>query len=451
MKRKTIDLRLSAGFASLLIFIAVIGGIGIVQIQNLSGTVDKLGSKYLPMQKSILAMRANNGVYAMEIRNYIFWQSSRYLEAASAAADLATIKNVADNFDENLAVYRALAHKEDQKQWADRVAVSQAELRTLGDLIIGIADKMEKEEVEKEALQDMLNRKLMSFESSIHKINDFLENILEKDSMVLIKSQIVKAEIMKRQALTFLSVAMIIVLFIGSQTAIFVYHDRQRAQQRREQLVKKMIKVEEEEKRNLSLQVHDQMGQDLSGLKIYLDLINKGLKDKDKGVKDNIVAAEKILAQLMEKGHNIAEFLMPPALDEIGLVDTVESLIMQYRQMVEIEIDYQKPDHDIKVSGEDALFLYRVVQEGLTNIVKHAKAVKISIKLTATNHENILMIKDNGKGFDYKEFLEGHIKQHKLGLMGLEERAELLSGKITIKTRIGKGTTLIAQLPTMKG
>jgi len=105
-----------------------------------------------------------------------------------------------------------------------------------------------------------------------------------------------------------------------------------------------MIRIEEESRKSLSLQVHDQMGQELSALKIYLDLVDKSLPTESGEAKKRIAETKKILDGLMEKAHNISELLRPPALDEVGFIDTIGALIFQYKQMTGMHFVFQKPE-----------------------------------------------------------------------------------------------------------
>ena len=99
MKKFSIDWSLLGGFSALLFLIITMGLIGILQIHSLGTTVDNLGTRFLPMQSATLEMRINNSLYAMRIRNYVFWKGSRYLEAAKAATDLGKIEEVEKEFD----------------------------------------------------------------------------------------------------------------------------------------------------------------------------------------------------------------------------------------------------------------------------------------------------------------------------------------------------------------
>lgn len=437
----------------MLFLIVAIGLVGILQIQSLSKRVDELGGRYFPIQKAALEMRINNSLYATGIRNYIFWRSAKYLEAARVAANRRQINTAVEAFDYHLDNYSAFAQTDEQKLWVKRIKELQQELRIIGTRIIDLADRLDEvnSEIEKKELEGSINKLVMDFESRLYRIDDFIDSSVQKANLEVVKEQLFKAELARRRAITLLSWSLIFGLLIGAETAWIVYSNRRKERERREQLVRRMIKLEEEERENLSRQIHDQMGQDLSGLKIYLDLIDRKCPSETGEVRKDIEEGKKILSGLIEKSHNIAELLRPPQLDEVGLTDTLNGLIFQYRQMSGIEIAYQKPEQEIKLSGEQSLFLYRVAQEGLTNIVKHARAKKVEVKLEFKNRTVQLCIQDDGIGFNYKDFLRRPRRRKddrlRLGLLGLKERVELLGGSMEIKTAPGKGTRLTVQLP----
>ncbi len=143
--------------------------------------------------------------------------------------------------------------------------------------------------------------------------------------------------------------------------------------------------------------------------------------------------------------------MRPPALEEVGLVDTITDLIFQYKQISTIKFTYQKPKSSLGLSGEYALILYRAAQEGLTNIIKHSQAKKVKISLNKKPDVVSLAIVDDGIGFNYGQYMKSFRRRSedklRLGLAGLRERVALLNGKMDIDTSPDKGTRLNIELP----
>ena len=446
MKKHSVEWRLLLGFSALLLLIVAIGLIGIFQIQSLSKTVDNLGRSYLPAQEAALKMRINNTLYAMGIRNYVFWKGSKYLEAARATADLGIVQRAAKEFDHQLDIYVSGVWLGKQKQWVEQISASEKELRATGSRIIDLVDE--------NAASESINKLIMTFESQLYRIDDFIDKTIQEFNLSAIKDELREANLQKIRAIGLLKWSLVFGVLIGAETAWLVYRNRRRERERREQLVRRMIRLEEENRTNLSLQVHDQMGQDLSALRIYSDLVDKKVPEENKDVKANVMEIRRILSGLIEKTHNISELLRPPALDEVGLVDTIDALVVQYKQMTGINFVYQRPKFDIRPASEYSLALYRITQEALTNIAKHARAKNVKVNLGVKDKSIQLSIEDDGIGFDYKDFLERSRRRRGarmgLGLLGLKERVELLGGLMVINTAAGKGTKLVVELPAAK-
>lgn len=453
MRKVSVDWRLVGGFSALLFLMVAIGVIGISQIQSLSKRVDDFGKHYFPLQKIALEMRINNSLYARGIRNYIFWRSARYLEAAKAGANQQAIDTAQEAFGRKLVDYTSFVQTSTEKERVDIIDLLQQELRGIGEKIISLVDQLEniKAGAKRSKIEQSINNLVMAFESKLYRIDEFIEESLQKANLEGVEKQLRLAGKAKKRAIALLFWSLFIGLFIGGETAYLIYRNRKSEKESREKLVHRMIRLEEEERQNLSLQVHNQMGQDLSALRIYLDLIDKKLPDKTQELEKKISQSKEILSGLLEKSHNIAELLRPPALEEVGLVDTITDLIFQYKQISPIKFTYQKPKAPLGLSSEYSLILYRVVQEGLTNIVKHSQAKKVKIFLNKEADAVSLAIADDGVGFDYgkyqKSFRRRSEDKLRLGLAGLRERIALLDGKMEVEASSGKGTRLNIELP----
>ena len=201
-------------------------------------------------------------------------------------------------------------------------------------------------------------------------------------------------------------------LIVGSLIALAV--DRRRIKERlyRQDMFNQMINVEEDERKRLSNAVHDEMGQDLSALKIYLGVIQQGLVNLPADMQDKINQCKEIIVGLIEKSHNIAFLLRPPDLDEVGLVESLEALLLEYKHLTGIDYSYQKPGVFFELSAEYSLLFYRITQEFLTNMAKHSGAKHVELKLEQKSNSVELFYADDGAGFDY----------------GAEKKVKVLSG-----------------------
>lgn len=444
------DWKLLGAFSASLIIVIIIGLIGIFQIQFLSEKVDILGKRYLPMQVATLELKVSNNLYAMGIRNYAFWKSSRYLEAARAAADLEAVDKAADEFDRQLRMYSSylnLIEEESgadiswiirQRQWLEEISSYEKELKVLGTRIMEL--------IEKRSGFEAINMSIMAFESALYRIDDFISETIQKDIINSVQEQLLIAEKARRHAIISLWWALILGVFIGAETAWLVYRNLKNESKRRQNIVLEMIRTEERERQHLSAQVHDQMSQDLSALKIYLGLIQQQAHDPSIELQEKMTQSKKIITNLIDKSHDISLLLRPPSLDEIGLVDSLEALMIDYSRLSKSNYKYEKPEQDIKLSPEYSLYLYRFTQEALTNAAKYAGAKNLKIELKFSSKRVELFYEDDGNGFDYerlnREYYRRTEDRLRLGLLGLKERAELLGGSMSIDTSPGNGTRI---------
>ncbi len=451
-RRSNIDWKTFAGFSGLLFLIIVIGLIGIHQIQILSKIVNRLALSDVPIQNAVLEMKSSNNKYAMGVRSYMYWRGSKYLESAAVGAKLNLVREASRNFDEYLALYESLVVTPDQKEWANSLRLSEAQLRSIGEAIIDLVSRMDSSGyAEKTELEARINRQMMAFENTLYRIDAFLEDPVQKYNLSSIDARLAVAQAGRRNSIIFLSWSLFVGSILAAQTAFLIQRRSKREREHREMLWRTVIRVEEEERNNLSLQIHDQMGQDLSAIKIYLGLIERELAPEAADERDKIEKAKKIIDELMGKAHNISELLRPPELDDLGLSESIAALVEQYRQITEVNYNFSKPQGEVKLLPEFSLVLYRVAQEALTNITKHSNAKNVDIFFEVRKNSVFLSVSDDGVGFDYAQYLHKPNRRRedkvKLGLSGLKERIELLGGKLVIDTKPGQGARLEVVLP----
>jgi PAS domain S-box-containing protein len=213
-------------------------------------------------------------------------------------------------------------------------------------------------------------------------------------------------------------------------------------------LSQQLMQAQEGERKMISRELHDTVAQDLSVAKmkcdlIYAELQNKGIPE-DQQIKEISIALQKTILGV----RNMAYDLRPPVLEELGLVETIYRLCEDFAQMWGMQVDFQsaglknlKLDYDIQIN------LYRLVQEGLTNIRKHAAADWVTLKLAAAFPNIILRIEDNGRGFDVQRREAAAGKEKRMGLRSMQERAILLNGEMKLQSKPGQGTKISIKLP----
>jgi PAS domain S-box-containing protein len=220
---------------------------------------------------------------------------------------------------------------------------------------------------------------------------------------------------------------------------------------RQQALSRRLINVQEEERRHLGRELHDEIGQVLTGLKFTIEaglgMNSKNGNDLSGFSKNNALAAVKIINDLIVQVRELSRKLRPTMLDDFGLVPALTSLCDRMGQFSELEIKFEHPDLDLRLPSEIETGAYRIVQEALTNIIRHAAARQAWIKIRLETERLIITIEDNGQGFVVAETMA---VTKSMGLSGIFERASLLKGSLTVDSSPGLGTRISVWLPLEK-
>ena len=210
---------------------------------------------------------------------------------------------------------------------------------------------------------------------------------------------------------------------------------------------RKILLVQEEEKKRLSRDLHDEAGQIVIALGASLNAMEKALKA---GESEKVLAlvddSRKLIQEIAGKMKAMALNLRPPALDLLGLSAVLREYFSQCTTSWPIRIEFTENLKGAKLGENIEIAVYRIVQEAIYNVQKHASATKVKADLIVEGKELALHIRDNGAGFDWKEY-QKHPDPTKLGLCGLRERAERLERTFSIVSAPGKGTKLTVTLP----
>jgi len=223
-------------------------------------------------------------------------------------------------------------------------------------------------------------------------------------------------------------------------------HLLQQARKQVSELRRRVLTAEEEERKRVSRELHDETGQALTALTINLELIQQELVGQKQTLVDRVRDSVAITRQTMQQLNTLARQLRPPALELLGLVGALEQMCIDFEHRNKIQVEFSTQGID-KLPESINLTLYRFVQEALTNIAKHAQASQIQVRVECANNTLRALVRDNGKGFDAQERLKGPRRLGRLGLLGMQERLAMIGGKLDIQTQPGDGTLLVANIP----
>ncbi len=215
----------------------------------------------------------------------------------------------------------------------------------------------------------------------------------------------------------------------------------------RKLLSKQLITLLEAERRRVAMELHDHIGQTLTALKMDLEMLPSKLKATDPDVKDIIQSAEDKATQAMGDLRQIAHRLRPSALDDLGLISALHVCFDDIKQRTDMEINFFRKNIPKRIEPEKEEAIYRIIQEALINVVKHANAKKVFVNLIKEEKSITLGVEDDGVGFDVSEVMKVSKKSGSLGLLIMKERAVQADGEFSVESQINGGTHLFARIP----
>ena len=227
--------------------------------------------------------------------------------------------------------------------------------------------------------------------------------------------------------------------------------ERKEAEEHIHALTQQLMKAHEDERQMISRELHDRIGQDLSMLKIGFDTLFDDHPEVHPGMRQRISELTKILHGSIMAVRDLAYDLRPPSLDQLGLARTIFQYCEDFSEKTGLSVDFKAAGmDDLRLDFDTEINLYRLVQEGLININKHADARQATIRLVASFPNIILRIEDDGKGFNVEDRLAAVSNEKRMGLRSMGERVGLLVGKMRIQSRPTEGTKIFIQVPYKK-
>lgn len=226
--------------------------------------------------------------------------------------------------------------------------------------------------------------------------------------------------------------------------------ERRLAEQARNALLRRLVAVQEEERVRIARELHDQMGQQLTALKLGVESLASLRADGE----DRTARLRQLLELTRRIGHDmhrIAWELGPAALEELDLPAALSHYAEEWSEQSGVPVQFRcTGPWNGRLPRQVETTLYRVAQEALTNVAKHASASRLGLLLNRHNDELVVIIEDNGVGFDPDDTRETARSEHKLGLVGMKERVQAVGGVLQIESTPGRGTTVFVRVPIPK-
>ena len=204
-----------------------------------------------------------------------------------------------------------------------------------------------------------------------------------------------------------------------------------------------LLSVREEERTRMAREIHDELGQALTALKMDLSWLNRRHLGEDAAFKNKLASMEEVIDQTIETVQKLSGELRPGILDDLGLAAAIEWQAEEFQKRTAIECQVALSPEAVTLNREQATTMFRIFQETLTNVIRHARATKVEVRLEEENGNIVLEVNDNGRGITQAEL--GDPKA--FGLIGMRERVKYIHGEITIAGSPGKGTRITVTLP----
>jgi len=215
-------------------------------------------------------------------------------------------------------------------------------------------------------------------------------------------------------------------------------------------LSQQLIRAQESERQMIARELHDRVGQNLASLKMDFDSLGNVNPDHLPKTRKKIAEISSLLKATVSDIRDLAYELRPPGLDHFGFMQTIIQFGNDFREKTGLDVDMSFMGiQELLLDFDTEINLYRLIQEGLNNIHKHARAKRIAVKMVASHPSIILRIEDDGIGFDPEKRLSASIREKRMGLCSMQERASLLGGKMRIQSQPGRGTEIHIEVPCL--
>jgi len=237
-------------------------------------------------------------------------------------------------------------------------------------------------------------------------------------------------------------------LALGTENAC-LYADVQEKEILRGQLLGRVVSAQEEERKRIAREIHDDTGQMLTALAAGLSGVEVTVTTNPLLAKEQIVALREMCTRAVEGLRRLVSDLRPPHLDDLGLVATLRWYAQQQSEHFSLPIAVQISGRKRRLPSQFETIIFRIAQEALTNVIKHARATSASVLLAFDETAITLQVQDNGIGFEPAQVLGARAQRPAWGLLGIQERVSLVGGTSQIESSPGRGTTLTVHIPVV--
>ena len=221
-------------------------------------------------------------------------------------------------------------------------------------------------------------------------------------------------------------------------------------QEQQRLLSRRVLSVQEEERKRISRELHDEISQMLIGVSVHLGTLSQEVETIPRNLRNKIYRMKKLVEQSVDITHRFAHALRPPLLDDLGLIPALHSILDTFMKDTGVRASLKAIADVEKLDIDQRTTFYRVAQEALANVARHAHATEVQVTIKKLPNAVHMQITDNSQAFDVEQVRKSR-KIRPLGLIGMRERMEMIGGTVSIQSAPGKGTTIDALLPLKGG
>jgi signal transduction histidine kinase len=207
-----------------------------------------------------------------------------------------------------------------------------------------------------------------------------------------------------------------------------------------------ILQAQEEERLRISRDLHDEIAQTLVGINVQLATLTREAEGGPKGLQQKIARTQQMVEKSVEKVHQFARKLRPALLDDLGLIPALQAFMNSFTKQTGVRTGLTAFAAVERLDTSKRTVLFRVAQEALANVARHAQASRVEVILQKLPDGICMIIKDDGKSFQVNHVMHGEGSKH-LGLLGMRERLDMVSGSFEVESIPGKGTTITAKIP----
>ena len=224
----------------------------------------------------------------------------------------------------------------------------------------------------------------------------------------------------------------------------------QRLQEQLRSLSRQLLLAQEEERKKISRELHDEIAQTLTGINVRLASLKTEATQNTKGLQSKIASTQRMVERSVDIVHRFARDLRPTVLDDLGLIPALHTFVKAFSKQTGVHVHLMAYSGVERLENVKRTVVFRVAQEALTNVARHARATQVEISIQKIPRAIRLTIKDNGKSFQVERVLNAKTNK-RLGLLGMRERVEMVGGRLRVESAAGHGTTIRAEIPFTTG